>query len=373
MVMAIRYLFSALFYLGEKTEAPILISPFSVSRNGKFTMTPEELRSFSFLFAAVKCITYTLPDMFLLTRTTDDGRRLSISKFYPYVLLGGLLIGTIVGIIWLTRTKKFIKAIREGEFFLNSLNKNITDTGKRHYEIKNKIRTINSALGTITVASFFTVEFAFVDFDQINILPTFIYGIILLISILKISKLTKKASLALYSSIAFILSSVITFIFSLRFHTKFDYSDLMKSETAVGYYNAYKIFSSIQFLILLLTLISLALLLRDFIYLHTGVDRESERYLRMEREYHKSLVKGAYITFGLSALTGAMKLIHVFLNGYVQLIFTDKTDMTMPTIFTGAIPWFNLVVFASAVAYIGYSLYFFSLLKEEVKIKYHKL
>ena len=89
----------------------------------------------------------------------------------------------------------------------------------------------------------------------------------------------------------------------------------------------------------------------------------------MEKEYHSSLIKKGFALFLISILLGFSKCINVFLNGNAQLVFSDTTDVTRPVFSASSLPWFNLVITFLTIAYVVYSLYFASTLKDEVKLK----
>jgi hypothetical protein len=69
----------------------------------------------------------------------------------------------------------------------------------------------------------------------------------------------------------------------------------------------------------------------------------------------------------LTALSGIAALVNVFINGSVKLIFTNPSDITMPSLVVSSAPWFDLVVTAFSVIQIFYSIYYFGYIKEELE------
>ena len=119
-IMAVKYLFDALFYLGERTEATAIISPFALSR--RHSTTPEAYRSLTMLFVVVKCAISTLPEFLLLTEDTIGGGYSSVKlSLYPMTVVLSQLLGWVIGIIWLSRGIRYAKAILRDDSFTTAL------------------------------------------------------------------------------------------------------------------------------------------------------------------------------------------------------------------------------------------------------------
>ena len=90
-------------------------------------------------------------------------------------------------------------------------------------------------------------------------------------------------------------------------------------------------------------------------------------YYRLKKDpYLKDAYRKTVIITGLSSLLGIVKLLNVFANGNVQLIFTDSSDVTMPTIVTSSLPWLGTAVTALSIAYTLYSVYYFNFVKNDM-------
>lgn len=370
LIPAVQNIFSALFHLGERTEARALITAFPTSRKSKRDISPEALKGYTLFFVIIKCLLYTIPDFFLLTRVSDSGHVYTISKFYPYVLLSCVTAGLILGIIWLKRTVSYVFKAREEGMFFDALSSLAREGSEKKFESKVKIRKTSFALSLLAISSFFSIELIFDNFDEINILPRFIYGVFLLIAVFNLQKHTKQSVYSYVIAALYTASALTSFIFSTRFLLKYEYIDLFKNEAAKRSYLLVEIFGVVELAFLVIYMISQGLVLKAFILNNTGVSPDSDRYRKTEIDYHTSLIKRSYLISGFGIIAGAAKCINIFLNRDVQLIYSDITDITQPTFTASAVPWFNLVVTATALIYIGYSLYFASALKEEVSIKY---
>ncbi len=370
-IKAAGNLFKGLSHLGERTSASALIAPFSppILKNRQITI--QSLKEYTFFFFICKCILYFLPDMFLLTRISKEtGQLLLISKHYPLVLILSHLFGFIIGTIWIGRALSYVKAVRNEGLFDEALLEMANEDSLNKMETKTKIRSITSALTIICVASFFAVDLVFDNLNGINLLPNFVYGALLLIGVLILQRHCQASRAHLVFGGAFTAFSLTAYIFLARFLSNYSYADIESLKEASNAYLMVVIFSVLEFISLLLFLFFTARLFRSFILSNTGISPESDRYLKMEKEYHRALIKKSYVMTALGAAAGLVKCINVFLNRSVKLIYTDEADFMMPIISSSPIPWFNLVITVTSIMYIGYTLYFISTIKEEVKMKY---
>ena len=370
LISAIKNIFDAVFHLGERADAPSLISPYKLTKRRSFT--PEALRSFCFFFAICKCVFYVLPQLFILTTTNDYGITMApTAKYYPYMIIATQVLGFILGIIWFVRTKRFVFAVYSEGKFDAALEFMQTDSGRERFLGRVKLRKLKYSLTALAFASFFSLELIFTNLRQINLLPHFLYGIILLYAMHKSFEFSKKSLPVYISGSAYIVISAICYVFSFRFLNTYGYIDLISEPEAMRYYSPVLLFTLLEAICLLVFLTCSAVSYSGFIHRNTGlIDMESEKYSRADKEYHKGLVTRVYVMFGLGLLAGISKCVNVFLNREISILFSDITDVTKPTFATSPLPWFGLVVFVTAAIYIGYSLYLTSNLKEEIEMKY---
>ena len=371
VIRAAKNIFTALFYVGERSSASSLITSFPSPVCKSRLMSPDSLRGFTCFFAICKSILYTLPDMFLLSRISKTtGQIMTISKYYPIVLIFAQLLGITVGAIWLSRVIKYVRAVKnEGEFesALASLRNN---EGTVKFSAKSKIRSLCFALTLICVSSFFSLELIFDNFNKIDILPNFILGMFFTLAIYMLRNGVKADKVSLLSGVAFTAVSLISYIASAKFLTAYNYSDLIADTSAQKAYLWVQIFSVIEFLFLAAFLIVSTRSLNGFIKSNTGITGFDGNDLKLDKQYHKELFKKSYIFAGLGITAGLAKCVNVILNRYVKLLYTDIADTAIPTIAASPAPWFNIVVTATAVLFIGYTLYYVSTLKDEVRLKY---
>ncbi len=371
IIPAVKNIFDAVFHVGERSDAKALITPINANRDPAHPLTPESVRGLTLLFLITKSILSTFPDFFLLTSETDSGYIVTVSRYYPIVLIISILFGLLLGALWLSKCIKYIKRIHAEGLFFDALESIATESSKEKFEAKIKIRKIKFSLTLLAISSFMSLELIFDNFHGINILPRFIYGIFMITSILFVGKHAKQRTMPMISAILYTLFAAAAFFANVSFLSKYEYLDLTANKAAADAYFLVELFGTLELIALVAMMIMIArYLLTDFIRTNTGTSPNSERYRRTEKEYHRSLIKKAYILSSFGILGGIARFVNIFLNREVQLIFSDITDMTRPSFSASALPWFNLVVTATAIIYIGYSLYYTSVLKEEVDMKY---
>ncbi len=373
----IKNISTALFHLGERGSASALITPFSLSRNGKREMRPEDLRGFTLFFLVAKSALFTVPEFLLLSKTADNGTitPAPLSRFYPLTLTIALALGFAIGGIWLYRSKKFLKSVvSEGEF-TNSLEFLKNEGSDEEYKIRVTLRRANRAFILIAIASVFTFPMAFEETELINIFPGFIFAIFFILALARLKPYTEKSfKPSLISGLSFTAFSVVSLVFSANFLNKYDYIDLgnklsSSHNKVMSSYLFVVIFAAIELIALAAFFVFAFRYLNSYLKENTGLSPKSERYSKTELGYHKELEKRLYIFFGLGLLTAVLKFVEICLYLTPKTSFSNSDGVASPV--TGsALPWFGVVITVASVAFIGYTLYFTRLIRDEVELKY---
>ena len=368
VIPAVKSTFEALFYLGERTDATSLIS-------GKGLLAPESLYSFTTVFAVLKCILYSLPEMLRLTRSVEIGSTSSMltgSRYYPPVILLSLVLGSVFGGIWLSRMIKYVRSIkREGRFY-GALTELGGGKGLDLYYGRLAVRHINTTFILFTVAAAATVDLIFDNYKQINLLPSFIFGALFLAALLRFSRyadvtpLHRRANA--FFGIGYITASVVNYVITFAFLTSHSYSELIgrENEGALEFYRAVEIASIAECAFYIALIICFFFAVKRYIEKKTGIPKGSPEYRDSDARYHGHLTLRAAVLSLLALLIGILDLVNVFAKGNAQLIFSHKNDVTMPTITASALPWLTVVILALNIIYALYSAYFFSGIKNEL-------
>lgn len=368
MIIAIQNTFNALFYLGNRADAVSTIAPFYV---GKFKERPEDLKSLTYLFAVLKCFLYFIPTPFLLTSTSSVGK-VTFVKSFIIVLISSNVIGIIIGIIWLVLMRGYVNAVKKEGLFFPTLDKLLLANRDLDLSKKIKLRSIITALSVFSIASLFTLELSLVENYDVNLLPHFIYALILIFAVYKLAPFTHGAIPAYISGGIYFAVSLVTYVIQTSFLTEYGYARLLTSKAARAAYPPITVMSIIEFISLLVFLAFIAIMLRRFILENTGIN-ESSSAEKSNESYYGSLLKKNFLFLGAGILAGLIKLISVILHGSVKIIYSSADEEISGAVVSPAVEWIGLAVAITAFIYIGVTLYFISTLKDEVKMRYESI
>lgn len=365
LLPTVNNIFEALFRLGQRSDAEALIKPFGKSN-------PEALRSLTQLFVICKCAVYSFPYIFLLTKTnegTHGTQIITISSTFPPALLISLFLGLVFGIVWLTCMRKYVKAVKREGRFAEALEE-LASLNEPERENKRKLRKMKFGTTMLFVSALFSFEFSFSNYSEINILPHFIYGAVLTYSLVKlVGEVAYKRAITISGAVYCAVSAVF-YYFQTKFLVDYGYEALLRNVIARDKYNTVRILAVAEMLSLTVLLAFGLLAMREFVYRNTGLSRDSKRYGRLEKEFHGGMMARVYVLFGTALLAAFAKCAKVFVNGALKIIFTNPNDVTQPTIIAPSVAWFGVVIVTTAVIYAGFSLYYSSVLKEELEHKY---
>lgn len=365
--VAIKNIFLALFYLGNRTDAEATIRPFEFM--GK-RIRPETVRDISYFFFALKCLVYFAPTPFLLTNINATGyERASTARVFVSILLISQIVCVIAGIIWLLIVRKYALAIKNEGKFTSSLEMLLDNNKGFSLPKKQMLRTIISTLTIFEIAAFFTLELALIENYDVNMLPHFIYASLLFFASYKLSAYASGRKPLLISGCAYILSTIIFYAVQTNFLTRYGYTRLIFDSEARAAYPPLIVFAVIEFILLTVFLYFVYRMLDAFIKSHTGINDNSAE-LESNESYFGTLIKKnrRFMIFG--GVAGLLKLVSVILHGWVKVVYSANGDELKNAIISPAVEWIGLAVAAAAFVYIGITLYFISTLKDEVKMKY---
>ena len=372
LISAVKNLFLGAFYLGERTDAVALLSPFKLNKSGTRQMTPESLKMLTYVFIGVKSALCLFPEMLLLTRSVDPGAYLQVfrpMKYYPYTIVLAVIAVFVFSIIYAKRAKAYIRAIHVDGHFTSAVDSMIGEERAEELSRKCKLKSINRTLSILTVASVFTVELCFDNFYGANIIPHFIYASLLLAALVSMRHHTKIPKAAYPLSGVYCALAIAAYVVQITFIDRFGYDSLVKGAAAKEAYLPVIILSILEFLALTALSVFVILAMRRLVIAHTAIEPTSERYSSADAQHHKKRSRQAVIWGVLGIVAGLSKVLDVALK-YSSNLTLVATGDGIGNVVTGLIPWFNLVVLLCSAIYIGYSLYLFSSLKEDCELKY---
>ena len=369
---AVRNLFLGFTYLGERTDNGAFISDIALNKKGSRKTSPDALRNLTNAFAFYRAVMYFVPELFLLTRgvsAEEYYKTFNIAKLYPYAVIFSLVTVLIFGIVWQRRMKKYIRAIKSFGGLSASADTLLTDESRAElYEAK-KISGMKLSLTILVIAAFLSCELRFENLHNVDLLPSFIFGFVIMLASARLGSYvgTKKQALiagGVYTGVAFV-----TYLFDFTFFKDYAYSDILLYPAARRSYIALIVARSAETLTFILIMAVLCYTLTRFVKLHMGIEPESEKYSRQDREYHKRMTTFAYISCSLGILSQLARLADCIFKYFTKSILVDMNN-AIGTVSEGLVPWFGVVVLLLEIAYIGFTLYTVSTFKEEVDLKY---
>ncbi len=367
LIPAVKNLFSGLVYLAERGNIPAVLQEEGLS-------STDSVRSFTQLFIVAKSLFFFLPETVKLTRTLEIGSNTVIatgSRYYSWFLLIALVLGFIVGTVWLVRTVRYTRRVL-GESLNSAIDLLVGGDGAKEYNKEYNRKKKNTGYLFFTVGAIFSFNITFSDLRDINILPRFIMAVFLLFGIFTLAKymnITDKplCRRTLIFSGIYTLSATAFYIVSVVFLNQYTYSDLYKSlnPEAGKMYLLLEIFAVIEFLVFLVFLYFLRSFLLRYISTNLSLrfsDGENTEASKKRKHEFTNKVNALVILMALSMLA---KLLDVFFHGSIQAIEASSDVAHSSIIYAPAVPWFNIVVVLLSVLYAFYSFYFFGLLREE--------
>ena len=355
-----------LTYIGERTNASVTVRPFRVGR--KRSMTPEGLKIMTMIFLLAKGILNLTPELLLLT-PEDVEERKRLAEAYPAVLVISILCALVIGAIWLSHALKYVRSI-ENSGELGPVLSSLTSIDAPEASLrKNHEKKMKSSLTLVAIASLFIFDIRFQNLGEGNILPHFIYGIVLFFGVYNLTD-DKKARIAVtISTCGFVISSFIGHLLTNRFLTTYSYLNLSHSGIAKDAYLSIKVLAVIElvFVIAMLAAVSYSFVL--FIRYNTDVAPNEPGYSETNMLNHAHTCRRVLPLFLLSALINIFKCQNVFIKQNVVII---PSEVNPDGVMTSSAPAFGTAIFIMCLVYVIYSFYITSELKDEVKFKYDK-
>ncbi len=384
MISAVKNLFAAFSYLGQRSTNSSLIKPFPVNKSGTRTESPESLLVLSYVFIVVKNAASFLPTTLLLTKTVLQSqyyKTFNIAKLYPYAVVFGIIGVTVFGLLWMLRFIKYLRAIQSGGGLVGALESMMDDMKRAEIEKKKQILNMKFIVTLLAVNSVTALDLRFENLKNINLLPPFLFAFVMLFASVRLSRYSSKKILSAVLGSLFTLLTIIRYFLEFTFFSDSSYELLtIDSEARTKYIVIMAVFA-VETVVLIMFTVVIAVMLKNFVMLNTGIEQTSPNYSLQDRDYHSRLKRKVYIFAGLCITLWLTKLTDTVLkffskNTSVSYEFEENAggiSIVRPEVGLvneGLLPWFGIVVTAVGVAYILYSFIFASVLKEEIELKY---
>ena len=358
--------YNALAYLGERTDCRSVRESFSLGKNKK--CSPEQLKILTYIFFAARGILNVVPEIFLLT-PEDVALRKRLTEAYPAVLVVCILAALVIGAVWLKHATKYARAIKQGGDIRDAISYIDRVGTPEEISEKDKLKKLALSLTTLAFSGIFIFDIALSDFGGYNILPHFIYGILLFVSVYNFSKDKKLRSVLTVGAAGYSVVSLLVFAFTLRFFESFTYVDLKYSNAAKSLYMPVKLFAVLELIFALVTLVAATLMTVEFIKEHTDVSPSDPSYSKTNEKNHKRTVMNVLPVFVISAVIHILKCVNVFIKQSSVIL---QTDANVEGIAASGVPAMDTIIFLACTVYVICCFVKTSNLKDEVRFKYEK-
>ena len=358
--------YKALSYIGERTDCASVRDAFLVGKKSK--STPEGLRIMTFVSLASQGALNIIPEMLLLTPESFSLRK-KLTDAYPTVLIFCILASLIIGAIWLKHAIGYARAIKNGKDILPAIDSMSVKLSADEISAKDRMKKLTSSLTFFGISGVFIFDITLSTFGGYNILPHFIYGIMLFCAFYNLTSNKLARALCLVSAAGFSLSSMLGYLFTIRFFDTYTYMHLSYSKMAKEVYSSVKIFAVIEILFTLFMLSSIAFAMLSFIKEHTDVAPTDPAYSITNRKNHLSTFKKTLPLFVISAIISVLKCANVFIKQTTKIYYSEVNP---EGITASSVPAMDTIIFLLCIIYVIYSFVTASNLKDEVKFKYDK-
>lgn len=359
-ISATTAIFNALFGLGERTDMSA-----SIAALGKIPSASLPLITYAFF--AAKAILGVIPSFFLLTRVDENGVISTVSRGYAPALVITTILVLICGIAWCVVMIKYLNAIhKEGQFYNSIFMLSGVENEDRIKRMRKADKT-KGALSLFFIASIMLIDVKFDNTGEVNLLPNIIFGIITIIAICRLrTSVTRRIHTAVTIGGIYCAVSLVSYLAESYFLYNYGYSALLDDGVAHTVYNAVEILSVLEFVMLIALAVSVGRLLVAFTYENTAIPPSDERYSRADKDFHGAIKNRIIAYVALTVAVGLTRCACTISNGFARLVLNQQATATV----SSALPWMGALTTALTVLLIGFSYYLFTLLKEEVDMKY---
>ena len=369
---AVSNLFSGFAYLGQRTDYSEFISAYPLGKRGNKTASVDGVKRLTYAFAVLRCVSYLLPELLLLTRGVSAEEyftTFNIAKLYPYAVVLSLIVNLVFGIIWYKRLAPYLRRLHS-EKMTRLASDALMDEGRLlELEEKTRIRKFKLALTLTAAAAILSIELRLENLHSVDLFPPFISALIFLLAMARLGGYSIMTRLAVGTGALYTLTAFISYLYDLAFFGEYTLSDISIFPAAKEQYLKLVIARAFESITFIIMMVSFTLILISFIYAHTGISPRSKKYSRQDSDFHHKLTTFAYIFGGLGILSQLARLADCVFKYFSKNLLVS-VDTSTGMVAEGLVPWFGLIVIILEIAYVLFSLYAVSCFKDEVEMKY---
>lgn len=364
LMPTLRHAFAGLYHVGERCEVSEILQPV---RLGRLSIPCEKVEFSCYAFFITKLVLNTVSQLFLLS-SSSEVVTLRLRKIYPIFTICSLLITLIFAIIILVIVCGYFKNIKKSDSVKERIFALMTPEQELTIKKNKEMSSLILPLNLFIIAQAFTLDFTLKNVGEYNLLPRFIFPILIFVVAYKL--FDKKWQLInLMGSGAYAVACAIEYFISIDFYSRFSSVDLINDTAAQ---NAYRGVMTANIVELACAVPMLALFfigIRKFIIERTGSTPDAKEYGALDYEMHKRFSVYFAIILGGDLVVFILKCVNALLKSSVSPLFTDAMDTLVAV---SSAPWLSALISGVSIVIIFLSYYFTSQIKDEVKLKLNK-
>ena len=324
------YLFSGLMYLGERLDGEYVLArrrfiPRKIPKNigekeaeafriketkrklrcERTLSNTEKFQRATIMFVLFKAVTPVLPELAsLLEHGYSDSRINYYDVIYLFRIIA-IFVMFLVGIIWLVLAIRYYSGVMRDKAFISAVReKYVSDV------LPNKVHFVKKFV-SFEIILFVCGTFFFTNlyFDEFNIVPSAIAGIILMIASYRMRRYSAKWMFTFISSFLMTVSSVVLEITRYNFNSEYIKEQIMRNPEAYAAWEQMTSNSIAFGITSALVVVSLMLLARDIAVKYTGYFMQGTDAFdpkRATKELHAELTKPLILTGIFGAFQSAL-------------------------------------------------------------------
>lgn len=358
---AIRDLFSALFYLGERSDAAALINPFKISKKGNRTFTPEKLRPIAIIAFAVKACGNALPEMLLLTKSVTTGAHIKVINWYalyPYAIILAVILVMWTGAVCAKRFCAYIRAIKSEGLFVAAADSLIDAERTEELRTRLTIKRYKGGLNYLLIASLFTFVLRFDNLKQINLIPYFMMGVMMIICYLTLND--KAKPYITLSCALFTLTALALQIVEASFLDNYGYEALYSGNAARASYIPVLICSLLCCISAIAFLSGMRMMLGKF-----AIEKAMPAHGDPVTEGEVRNKLNLWLVSGI--IMAVCRCLETVFSYYPDLIIIAMDD-GFSNITTGLVPWFGVVLLVTELLFVAACVNAVSRIKDDLSL-----
>lgn len=269
----------------------------------------KNVTTLTYIFCIGKAILTVLPELCSLSDYEYDGYvtggiQFNIADYKAALLVLSLFLVSLVGVMWLVNIIPYIKRISGETDFLGRVaaQYDLEIASNDGLTLRRRLKTI---LLLITAGIVFTVNFWL---DEVNVIPSFIGAVFLLIAVLKLRKISDTTKPAVIASAAYLVCSVISYALSIVFALNFTLTDVLHRFEAYDLYNITRVGSILEYATQFAAIFFIIRELRGLIRVYLAPDRRlsDKRLVNIQQMGQRELDRRFVISLVLYILSFAL-------------------------------------------------------------------